>query len=75
MNKSVSLWWLIGVIVALMLVGPVTAAEVPPDGTKKAPCTVPSHIFATRPDSEEQPACEGLYVIYPGNLVPASDHS
>jgi len=33
MKKSVSWWWLIGVIVALMLVGPVAAAEVPPDGT------------------------------------------
>ena len=65
MKKSVSWWWLIAVIVALMLVGPVAAAEVAPGGTKTAPCTVPPHIFATRPDSEGVPTrvSVGLYVL------------
>ncbi len=65
MIASIAVRWLIGMMVALMMVVPVAAAEVPPDGTKTAPCTVPPHIFATRPDSEGVPTrvSVGLYVL------------
>lgn len=65
MIASIAVRWLIGMMVALMMVVPAAAAEVPPDGTKTAPCTVPPHIFATRPDSEGVPTrvSVGLYVL------------
>ncbi len=64
MKKSVSRWWLIGMMVALMMVVPA-AGESPPDGTKTVPCAVPPRIADARPDSEGVPTrvSVGLYVL------------
>ena len=56
--------WLACLILPFMMVVPV-AAEVPPEVSKAAPCTVPPGIGDTRPDPEGVPTrvSVGIYVL------------
>lgn len=56
--------WLVWLILPFMMVVPV-AAEVPPEVSKAAPCTVPPGIGDTRPDPEGVPTrvSVGIYVL------------